>query len=285
VTDEPKGRLQFDRAEFEQPPPARPTCAACGQAIWSVYYAVNGQVLCERCKTEVELHASQGSRAGRFLRAAVYGLGAGALGAGVWYGVRATTGYELGLIAIGVGFFVGAAVRKGSNGRGGWRYQALAIFLTYASIVSTYVPEIMTGLMKGADQDSQAATTTTPAPASGLPSPAAELDASAVTVSPAVTVGPAAVTVAPPDPGQGSEQLTPGKALVAVSVFLAFVVVIAFAAPFLGGFENIMGIFIIGIALYEAWKMNKKASLEITGPHVVGVAPEPPAAPLEPGRG
>ena len=226
MNEEPKGDLQFDRAEFEQPQPQSPVCAACGQAVWSVYYAVNGQVLCERCKAELELHANQGSGAGRFLRATVYGLGAGAVGAGIWYAVRATTGYELGLIAIGVGYFVGIAVRKGSNGRGGWGYQALAMFLTYASVVSTYIPEIMTALRQGADK---------------------------------------------------------GPPLLAISLVLAFI--FAFAAPFLGGVENIMGIVIIGIALYEAWKMNKKASLEITGPHRVGAAAEPAAAPLEPGRG
>ena len=226
MSEEPKGGLQFDRAEFEQPAPTSPVCAVCGQAVWSVYDAVNGRVLCERCKTDLELNANQGSRAGRFLRAAAYGLGAGAVGAGVWYAVRATTGYELGLIAIGVGLFVGGAVRKGSNGRGGWRYQALAMFLTYASIVSTYVPVIMSALQQGAgDRD-------------------------------------------------------PGTAPLAISIVLAFI--FAFAAPFLGGLENIMGIVIIGIALYEAWKMNKKVPLEITGPHRVGAA-EP--APLEPGRG
>lgn len=227
VTDEPKGSLQFDRAEFEQPPPARPTCASCGQAIWNVYYAVNGQVLCERCKTEVEIHASEGSPAGRFLRAAAYGIGAGAVGAAVWYGVAAATGLQVGIIAIVVGFLVGGAVRKGANGRGGWPYQALAVFLTYASIASARVPEIMTALRQAAEED---------------------------------PLGRA----------------TPS---------LAYAIVFAFELPFLRGFEGIIGIFIIGIALYEAWKMNKKASLEITGPHVVGVAPEPRAVPLEPGRG
>ena len=66
---------------------------------------------------------------------------------------------------------------------------------------------------------------------------------------------------------------------------MAVILAIAFAAPFLGGFPNIMGIVIIGIALYEAWKMNKKVPLEITGPHRVGAAAEPAAAALEPGRG
>src|SRR2546422_5507986 len=59
------------------------------------------------------------------------------LGAGLYFGIEATTGYELGLVAVVVGLMVGGAVRKGSNGRGGWRYQALAMFLTYCAVVAT----------------------------------------------------------------------------------------------------------------------------------------------------
>ena len=47
----------------------------------------------------------------------------------------------------------------------------------------------------------------------------------------------------------------------------AFAIGFAFIAPFFGG---IMGIVILGIALYEAWKINTRATLEITGPHPVG---------------
>src|SRR5207245_910442 len=44
---------------------------------------------------------------------------------------------EFGLVAVVVGVLVGGAVRKGSNGRGGWRYQLLAMFLTYSAVVVT----------------------------------------------------------------------------------------------------------------------------------------------------
>src|SRR5258708_7153139 len=41
------------------------------------------------------------------------------------------------LVTVFTGLFVGVAVRKGSKGRGGWRYQALAMFLTYCAIAAT----------------------------------------------------------------------------------------------------------------------------------------------------
>ncbi len=50
-------------------------------------------------------------------------------------GIAALTGYEFGLIAVLVGLAVGIAVRKGSSGRGGWRYQVLAMFVAAGLMV------------------------------------------------------------------------------------------------------------------------------------------------------
>jgi hypothetical protein len=241
MSDEPKGELQFDRADYGDRRPAGMACAGCGQGVWGVYYTINGQVVCERCHADFALRQSEGSGAGRFLKASLYGTGAGALGAAVWYAVRAVTSYELGLIAIGVGFLVGLAVRKGSNGRGGWRYQALAMFLTYASIVSTYVPLIVSGFEEKAQETRAAA------------------GASASPETPAAS-----------------------RSALATALFLVFAFAFAFVVPFLGGLQNLMGLVIIGIALYEAWKINRAVSIGITGPHRVATEP---AGPVEPGRG
>jgi hypothetical protein len=264
--EKPGDGLQFERAEYDTAA-AKPTCATCGKGIWSTYYAVNGQVTCEACKVELQERANRGSSLGRFLKATLFGLGAGLLGAGVWYAVRATTGYELGLIAIGVGFAVGAAVRAGGQGRGGWRYQALAMFLTYASIVSTYVPDVVKELMKAPESSTEAAAVATPA--TGVATPA-----TAEAPPPEPTPSPASPTDA--TPAAADPPLSAGAVVIAVGVFAIFVFGIAFAAPFLGGVENLMGLLIIGIALYEAWKINRKTALEISGPHRVGTAPATP---------
>jgi hypothetical protein len=92
---------------------------------------------------------------GRSVRkAVVFGLAAAAA-VGPVLRCPALTGYEFGLIAIVVGFLVGAAVEKGSNGRGGWQYQTLAMFLTYTSIVSSYVPLIIRQVMTEEQSASQ----------------------------------------------------------------------------------------------------------------------------------
>ena len=59
----------------------------------------------------------------------------------------------------------------------------------------------------------------------------------------------------------------------AVVLALGLVLGLAFAAPFLGGTSNIMGILIIGIGLYEAWKLNRRVPL--SGPFRLGPATPP----------
>lgn len=132
--------LQFDRAEFTEAPPAT-KCTVCQRAIKSVYYEVNQRLLCPACREEVEASMRGGSKSKRFLKAAVFGFGAAIAGALVYW-VVSLTGYNIGLIAILVGWMVGTAVFKGSESRGGWFYQALAVGLTYFAVAASLAPDV-----------------------------------------------------------------------------------------------------------------------------------------------
>jgi hypothetical protein len=240
--------LQFDRAEFEQAPtPAQ--CAECRRTLTSSYYEVNGQTVCEACRYTIESRTTAGSSVGRFARATGAGLAAAFLGAALYYAIRELTGYELGLIAIVVGFGVGTAVRWGSNDRGGWRYQTLAIALTYLSITANYVPSIMSELNSAPEQ---------------------EASESASAAEPAASTTPVAATPAETPATTEASTTTAGSPVLAIAI----VFVIALALPFLGGVENIIGLIIIGIGLYEAWKLNKRTAIAITGPHMIGRPPQ-----------
>ena len=57
-----------------------------------------------------------------------------------------------------------------------------------------------------------------------------------------------------------------------IILFVLIIAAIAMAAPFLAGFENAIGIVIIGIGLYEAWKLNRRHVMTITGPHQLASA-------------
>ena len=127
------GDLQFERAEPTAAASGPTSCTVCKQPLQGAYYAINGRPVCASCREKVAQHAAAGS----FITALLFGLGAAVVGAGIYFGIEALTGYEFGLVAIVVGLLVGTAVRKGSRGQGGWRYQVLAIGLTYLAVVVT----------------------------------------------------------------------------------------------------------------------------------------------------
>jgi hypothetical protein len=235
--------LQFERAQFDDAAP-QPGCQICTTPLRTSYFEVNGRTVCEGCCSTLRAGAPIGSRAGRVLRSIAAGAGVGLAGAIVYWAILAGTGYEFGLIAIVVGFGVGKAVHWGSRARGGWAYQTLAMALTYLAIVSAYVPMIVIELRKPTPAD-QAET----APPDGRPADVA-LNATAATTE---------------VPAAGNEPVSLGVFLLSLGAIL----LIACALPFLSGFQNIIGVVIIGIGMYEAWKLNRHLPLVITGPHTL----------------
>lgn len=272
--------LQFDRAEYEEgdtetasdgADAAMATCILCKQPIADRYFTVNQNVVCPDCLAQLHANLTGGSGTRRLLAATAWGVGAGFLGALLWFAISKTTGYEIGLIAIVVGLMVGAAVRRGSKGRGGLAYQLLAVFLTYASITSTYVPDVFMAMQDSASEQRAVA---------AAEPPAADPTAGAPSTAPATAPNPPA-TVEPED-GSSFENAGPvGKGLL-VLLFVLFLFAIAFIAPVLAGFENIIGLLIIAFALWEAWKINKRPQFETAGPFAIGAPPpaSPPPPPL-----
>ncbi len=264
--------LQFDKAEVAEESPGPLACHACQRSLYDAYFEVNGQPSCEKCRYDVESEQARGSGAARFGRAFVGG-GSGALvGAGVYYGVLALTGFEVGIVAILVGFLVGAGVRWGSRGRGGWAYQSLAIALTYVAIVGTYVPLVFQqlGEMDDTEVTESQAVNAVPEAAPAAPAGQAEEGQFVGDEAFSETSGEVALSDDMPD-------VTAGEALVGLLLFGLFML----ALPFLGGFENIMGLVIIGIGLYQAWVMNKRQPLLIEGPFQVGRPPRRASASVD----
>lgn len=241
------GGLQFDRAETPSTASAGSSCVVCKRPLSGSYFEVNGKTVCPTCRDRLNAELNKYSPGTRFLRALGLGAGAAVIGAGIYYGIAATTGYEFGLVAIVVGFLVGQAVRKGSGGRGGWRYQALAIALTYLAIVSTYAPYVIKGLRESVDTRT-----------SGDSAQVARADSaprSDRTIAPAGPSAPRAPTIRP---GIG-----------AIVVAFALLAGILLAAPIIAGVSSPIGFVIIAIALYEAWKINRGTAFTITGPYKV----------------
>lgn len=138
--------LQFERAEYDTPS-AGAQCTGCKNQIHGSYWALHGQTLCNHCKAGVEQAFAPGSAFSEVTKAVLFGLGGGLAGSAVWYIVLRTTNYEVGLIAILVGYLAGMGVNKAIRGRGGRGYQVLAALITYACICWARVPLIADGLM------------------------------------------------------------------------------------------------------------------------------------------
>ncbi len=129
--------IQFERAEFSEVPEM--VCSSCKAPLAVEYFAVNQQTFCGSCADEVRKRiGGQGSGIMRFMQAILLGSGAALLGAAVYAAIMIFAKSEWSLISIALGWFIGAAVRRGSKGRGGWRYQLLAVFLTYTAICAAY---------------------------------------------------------------------------------------------------------------------------------------------------
>jgi hypothetical protein len=174
----------------------------------------------------------------------MYGLGAALAGCALYATVAIVTGLEIGLIAIVVGFMVGKAIRRGSNGLGGRPRQVMAVVLTYFAITTSYIPVFIHQTMKAPRPEQQSAQS---APGSN---PAAQPSV----VSPESHAAPMSV----------------GKA-----VFV--LLMIAAAAPFLSlgeGLGALISLFIIFIGLQQAWKLTARSDILIMGPYEVE-APQP----------
>jgi hypothetical protein len=199
--------IQFDKAEFGDSAIPVFACAACGKPVGDYYFEINGKTVCGDCKQRVEARFTKGLGTQKILRAVGAGSLAALLGFGIYFIIKAATGYEFGLIAVLIGVMVGAAVRWGSGGSGGWLYQTMAMFLTYNSITLTYVHI---------------------------------------------------------DPDEWMDHFASHLAE-------------AYVLPFTMGFQNVVGLIILAFGLYQAWRINKKARVEISGPYRASPKAPPPA--------
>lgn len=266
------GGLQFDQADFGAAATASAlACKQCQQPILEQYFDINGSVLCPACSQQVADTLTGGSGVARFFAALFAGAAAGAVGAGIYYGVAKVTGYEIGLVAIVVGLLVGGSVRWGCRGRGGWLYQLMAVLLAYMAIGGSntiFVYEVVRNDMRSAGESPPVTASAPAASRSGehaaSPPSAIEPDASQRRSEQPLAFG------------------TVGTVLLVLVLILVSPVAVAIQSP--------ITILIAGFALYEAWRINRRTRLSVTGPFMVGgtagpLGGLPPAGPQDHANG
>lgn len=242
--------LQFDQAiagssgaSAEKP---AVTCAACRAQIETEYFDVNGHSVCGRCRTIAASAAETPRGIVPLATAAAYGLGAGILGAIVYYAVIAIAHLEIGIVAILIGYMVGYAVRAGARGRGALRFQVLAVCLTYGSIALAYTPIAIKEMAAGRKAPGASAASSSDAAAAD-----ADLEEAA--------------------PSAGRMLLFAA----ALAGFIAALPILVVVGSFPSGLISALIIF---FGMRQAWRMTGPPRMQILGPYRVGALPRPASA-------
>ena len=259
--------LQFDTAIPSVPAEADSkqqgvSCIGCRRPLRDQYYDVDGQSACRSCRDEAARLAETPREWGVFARACLFGFVAAILGAIVYYAVIAITNFEIGIVAIAIGFMVGYGIRMATKGRGGRRFQVVALVLTYWAVGLAYMPLVLGEMLK--EEESQQADAQPDAPDTPVALDAlAASDAPEAPEAPDTLAAPAAV-----------ERLN-------LPLAFAFFVGFSFALPVLAVVSSLPGglisAAIIAFGMQQAWQMTAAPQPQITGPYRIGAGPRAPA--------
>jgi hypothetical protein len=175
-----------------------------------------------------------------WVRLVIYGVGA-ALAGCILYAIPLAMGFQIGIVALAVGWMVGKAIRTGGYGTGGRPQQILAVALTYFAISTSFLPAaFFIGMKRAAVKISDAKKVSTKPP---VQSPV--LDPPQGGVTPAK----------PPSPGEAVAGLL---MLVTISPFLEL------GSSPVGG---LISLFILFIGLQRAWALTAGHEILVTGPY------------------
>jgi hypothetical protein len=249
-TPDPAPRLQFDTAIDSKQigvgvsERRQVTCGACDRPIADEYFDVNGTTVCASCQGEIARQAETPRGVGLLARAIAFGLVAAVLGAALYYAVIAITDFEIGIVAIAIGYMVGFSVRKGAGGAGR-RFQVIALLLTYWAGGLAYVPLVIKGTVTAQREQQEAAK------------------------------GGAAIQTAE-HTEDGAERPAPrlGLALALLAGFSLALPVLVVIGSLPGG---LLSAAIIAFGMLQAWRMTGAPQLVVTGPY--RIAPDSPAVP------
>ena len=241
-----QGTPQFSTAEYGHIPGTE-RCQICNNLLAGDYYRVNGLMACAQCATDAKNGQPRDSHAA-FTRGLLLGIGAAVVGLIAYATFTIITGWYIGFIALGVGWFVAKAIKKGSSGLGGRRYQIAAVLLTYAAISMAAVPIGIAYMIKESKIHKQAQTQQQTDAAGSADSQQAQ------------TADQAAQ---PDQPAESKKQGSYGAAVMQL-LFLGL------ASPFLelqDPGHGFIGLIILFVGLRIAWQLTASAPLEVDGPY------------------
>jgi hypothetical protein len=246
------GTPQFGVAEYKKT--GAEVCVGCNKPLSDSYYRVNGKLACDACVQKVKMRSPQDSHSA-FVRAILFGIGGAILGLIIYSAFAILTGIMIGYVALAVGWLVATAMKKGSQGLGGRRYQIAAVALTYAAVSLSAIPIGISFYLK-----------------EKKPAPHA-------------TAAPNASSSTPPDaahqPSSSPESADSPQSVAkpAVGAIIGSMLFAGLASPFLelqSGISGVIGLVILFVGIRIAWKITSAPPLEILGPFQASAPSAPP---------
>jgi hypothetical protein len=248
--------LQFDAVIPRESPvsvnaTAALACAVCHTALDGEYFDANGKQVCRGCSETLARHVETPRSGGVLGRAVVFGAVAAVLGATLYFAVLAISGYEIGLVAIAIGYMVGYGIRMATGGRGGRRFQILALALTYWAVGLAYSSLAIKEMI--AEKRHPAPAALSAAPAGGPSRPAG-----------APSARPAEDRDRP---------MSGGEFALGLLELLAFTIVLPVAVIFGSLPGGLISAAIVVFGMQQAWRMTAAPAITVSGPYRIGAAP------------
>jgi uncharacterized protein (DUF983 family) len=212
-------------------------CSFCKQPISGHYYRVNSAMACSACGERAQLEEPKDSHS-RYVRGLIFGIGGAIIGLILYATFTIATGLIIGYVSLAVGYIVAKAIKMGSRGAGGRRYQITAAALTYAAVSLAAVPVYISISSKTAEA-----------------SHSAQLQQQETNAT-AGDENETSKSTAKPRMGFGAALLQ--------------LVVIGLASPFLelrgDPFHGVIGLVILAVGIRIAWRIAAGSETQIYGP-------------------
>jgi hypothetical protein len=249
--------LSFDKATYASPAGEAASAVPCGnckQPLGEQYWTWQRHMVCARCRDVLAATMATSRSASAFGKAVFQG-GLAALACGAAYATFVgVTNIQIAFATIGIAVVIAKVVRKASRGVSGRRFQVLAVALTYLASTMGYAPGIIHALRSSGSHHTAASGSEGSAP----PSAGADRDVSPAATAASGTDGQAVASKS----GASGKAAGPLDVIVA----LAYLLGIMLAAPFLELTEAPIGVVIVLIGLWQAWKLSRGVPTTIDGP-------------------
>jgi hypothetical protein len=261
-------------------------CSDCKTVLRTHYYALNERPVCAKCREPYAERIQLGAGPGAMTRTLLYGVGAALIGAVLTgLGLR-IFGLLRMVCAVGVGYFVGSAMKKANGGWPGRRFQVLAVVLTYIALGLGSVGPTLMSLGSARQELRRAAADSVAAARARAAADSDDADDAASAV-PAADLGKLAdsLEAARSRPRvRSSPELDNAKKLAGGGVvhMLGGALLLMLILPILGLLQYgiypaAVGLLAFGFGMKKAWDLTEGGiELALSGPFRVGEGPIPP---------